>query len=385
MFQSYASLGNSVTAGYQSGGINDSTQKMPYARRSRRRRTRASRCRICAMPGCAPPVDTFPSHRVTPIGYPVSTATSCYLRTTGSVTPVVNNEAVPGAASVDPVSATTLNSNALTTFILGGATQVQRATQLNPTFVSMWIGNNDVLAAALSGVLVPVPTISPGVTPQATFVANYKNDINGLRSIASLKGGVVFGVVDVTYAPLLFHSNLLFVPAIKGAFNAAAGTVTAVDASCNDPVRADQFPDRRRDQGRDAPAKRDLRADADRPRLPARWIVRPDLRARCGGGAGRCKRTLRATIRTSRRRPTRSAGRMWMSNPALQALKTANLIPPFPNLLSPTQTFGTYFTLDGVHPSGLAHQLIANLMVDSVNAHVRHERTRDPLTDEVME
>jgi lysophospholipase L1-like esterase len=36
--------------------------------------------------------------------------------------------------------------------------------------------------------------------------------------------------------------------------------------------------------------------------------------------------------------------------------------------LSPTQTCGTYFTLDGVHPSGLSHQAIANLMIDSVNA-----------------
>ena len=27
MFQSYVAIGNSITAGYQSGGINDSTQK----------------------------------------------------------------------------------------------------------------------------------------------------------------------------------------------------------------------------------------------------------------------------------------------------------------------------------------------------------------------
>ncbi len=43
-------------------------------------------------------------------------------------------------------------------------------------------------------------------------------------------------------------------------------------------------------------------------------------------------------------------------------------IPAFPDLLSPTNTFGNYFTLDGMHPSALAHQLIAGLMIDSVNA-----------------
>jgi hypothetical protein len=31
LFQNYVSLGNSLTAGYQSGGINDSTQKQSYA------------------------------------------------------------------------------------------------------------------------------------------------------------------------------------------------------------------------------------------------------------------------------------------------------------------------------------------------------------------
>jgi lysophospholipase L1-like esterase len=29
--------------------------------------------------------------------------------------------------------------------------------------------------------------------------------------------------------------------------------------------------------------------------------------------------------------------------------------------------FGTYFTLDGVHPSAAAHQAIANLLISAVN------------------
>ena len=31
MFQRYVAIGNSITAGFQSGGINDSTQKQSYA------------------------------------------------------------------------------------------------------------------------------------------------------------------------------------------------------------------------------------------------------------------------------------------------------------------------------------------------------------------
>ena len=32
MFKNYVALGNSITAGYQSAGINDSTQRQSYAR-----------------------------------------------------------------------------------------------------------------------------------------------------------------------------------------------------------------------------------------------------------------------------------------------------------------------------------------------------------------
>src|SRR5947207_2760656 len=32
IFKSYVAIGNSITAGYQSGGINDSTQRQSYAR-----------------------------------------------------------------------------------------------------------------------------------------------------------------------------------------------------------------------------------------------------------------------------------------------------------------------------------------------------------------
>ena len=43
-------------------------------------------------------------------------------------------------------------------------------------------------------------------------------------------------------------------------------------------------------------------------------------------------------------------------------------IPPFPNLAAPTTApFGQYFSLDGVHPSALAHKVIANALIDVIN------------------
>ncbi len=286
LFQSYVALGNSLTAGWQSGGINSITQGESYAFLFAQQAGTRFAIPAIQFPGCPPPVDTFPSHRVTPPGYPASTGTTCYLRVATSVTPVINNVAVPSAATIDPVSLTTTNSNALTLFILGGSTQVARAAQAQPTFIPMWIGNNDVLGAAVSGLLtktivtppgMPPDTLSLGVTPQATFVKNYLADVNGLRAIPSLKQGVLFAVVDVTNIPLLFHSDLLFVPEVKAGFDAAAGAVTTVDLSCANAVPLDQFPVGRGDQSRFAPAQRHVQGDADGGSIPARRVVRPDL------------------------------------------------------------------------------------------------------------
>jgi len=45
---------------------------------------------------------------------------------------------------------TASNPNTLTQFILGGLTQTQMMERAHPTFLSIWIGNNDVLGAATS-------------------------------------------------------------------------------------------------------------------------------------------------------------------------------------------------------------------------------------------
>jgi hypothetical protein len=39
-----------------------------------------------------------------------------------------------------------------------------------------------------------------------------------------------------------------------------------------------------------------------------------------------------------------------------------------PNLASPTATFGSYITLDGVHPSALAHTEVAKDLIATINA-----------------
>src|SRR5256885_1196744 len=206
IFQSYVALGNSITAGFQSGGINDSTQRRSYAVMLAGQMGTRFAYPSLGNPGCPPPVDTFTTqHRVTPTGYPVSTSSSCYLR--GNTVAILNNVAVPGATSFDPdepSTALTPSANLLTQLFLGSKNQVQRAREANPTFATMWIGNNDVLPAAVTGLLTAVAGVSPGVTAQATFQTNYDKLVTDLTTGNTNLKGVLIGVVNVANAPILF-------------------------------------------------------------------------------------------------------------------------------------------------------------------------------------
>src|SRR3954468_9650341 len=104
IFQSYVSLGNSITAGYQSAGINDSTQQRSYAVLLAKQMGTRFAYPSLVNPGCPPPLNNFLTQtRVTPTGFPASTSASCYLR--ANTVAILNNVAVPGATTFDPDAA----------------------------------------------------------------------------------------------------------------------------------------------------------------------------------------------------------------------------------------------------------------------------------------
>src|SRR5438034_11685525 len=80
LFDRYVSMGNSVTAGVQSAGINDSTQQRSYAVLLAHAMRSPFFVPSLTNPGCPPPfTNVFTQARLTPPGYPTSTGTSCYL------------------------------------------------------------------------------------------------------------------------------------------------------------------------------------------------------------------------------------------------------------------------------------------------------------------
>src|SRR5213076_3118363 len=113
--------------------------------------------------------------------------------------PYISNTAVPGAEVLDLYNNldTASNANTLTQFILGGLTQVQMVRRAQPTFVSVWIGNNDVLGAATN------PT-NGGDSTKITSVANFQARYGALLDTieaAGPQGVVLIGVGNVAGIP----------------------------------------------------------------------------------------------------------------------------------------------------------------------------------------
>lgn len=170
-FSKYVALGDSLTAGFVSGSINQTYQKNSYPAliyRQATGKTTGFEQPLVSEPGL-PGILTLRSLS------PLSIAP-----TAGSGQPVnlmlarpYDNIAIPGARLHDLLTKTASTSASDPTDLVLrrlGATQLQQGLSLRPTFVTLWIGNNDALAAATSGIAIDGVTL----TPVAQFDAEYR-------------------------------------------------------------------------------------------------------------------------------------------------------------------------------------------------------------------
>ena len=390
IFQSYVALGNSITAGYQSTGINDSTQRRAYPVLLAQQMGVAFRYPQLAGRGCVPPVINFATQARAGTG---SGPTTCDARTS-TTSDLLNNVAVPGAAVIDLMDADgTANSNALTSLFLAGKSQVQKALQADPTFASIWMGNNDVLPAAVSGILVPFAGVSPGVTSQSAFESAYNAATDALMQGAPDLKGVLLGVVHVTNAPIFFRASLLL-PAVAAnpvyaGFNAATGysaTGTAgqqvpvtVDANCTGSNALVSF--RIVSQivaYRSNPAATGAHPPHIACSAPATGYPSPVGEIFILSDPEIAALTAAVNAYNAYIQAEATALNFAYVNPnvLLDSLRTAGQLPVFPDLLAPTYTFHgtgcaattcTWVSLDGVHPSDRAHRAITNHIINAVN------------------
>ena len=359
MFRSYVSIGNSLTAGFQSAGINANTQAAAYPVLIAQAVGTPFRIPSLMLPGCPPPVINFQTLQRSGGG----SGDTCALRTAGSVAEIINNVAVPGATSLDPTSRTTSASNVATLLILGGKSQVERAIEAAPSFVSIWIGNNDLLDAALTGIVVATPGISSGITPQPTFEVNYERMLDALAAGADLEGGLLIGVFDPTSAPALFPASALVTDgAFKAAFDQYVGAVTTLLPTCTAStsslislaialaIRAGTHPPTIGCEPEAAPVAP----------VGDRYVIDANERAAIGAAVAAYNDFIAAHAS--------ALGFAYLDpNAPLAALRQGGQIPLVPDLVSVTAPFGAFISLDGVHPSAKGHAILANAAIDVIS------------------
>jgi lysophospholipase L1-like esterase len=194
-FTRYVAVGDSLTAGFMSGSLNQAAQSNSYPVLIWRQATGQTS-------GFEQPLVTNP-------GIPATLE----LR---SLSPLViapkagrgnpanlnlprpyNNLAVPGADIHDVVATVTDNGGLHDLILRGQGTQLQQAVFLKPTFSTIWIGNNDVLAAATSGRVIEGVTI----TPVAQFEADFKTIVGAIASTGAKMA--IANVPDVAGIPFV--------------------------------------------------------------------------------------------------------------------------------------------------------------------------------------
>jgi lysophospholipase L1-like esterase len=262
------------------------------------------------------------------------------------------------------VSPSTVATNALTTLILGGKTQVQRALDARPTFTTIWIGANDVLQAAYTGILTPTPGVSNGiVSTQAEFQASYDLMIKQLLDSMPQLKGVLIGVPLASSIPLMSSGALIAAsPAVQLGLAAVAGKPVAVDPNCvgssaliTTPLLLNLI----RANAIVPLISCQPGVDPTDPRVGNLFVLDPTEAA-----------TLAATINGYNAYIKGKADAIgfayWDPNPTLATLPPTQKAP-FPSF-APTNTFGTAFSLDGVHPSAEGQKLIANNLIAVINA-----------------
>jgi lysophospholipase L1-like esterase len=391
MFSNYIALGTSIAAGVQSGGINDSTQKRAYPALL----AQAMGLTVgvnwfypsFTMPGCPPPfTNPLTGARVTPAGYPTSTALSCYVMNPAFASPLgyENNLGVPSIRAAQVLNIRDLtfpktDSLLASQFITGSRNPIDIVLAARPTFVTLEIGANDVLGAATHG-------DASLLTPVAAFETQW----NAIADSIKLSGAkvAVSNIPNVTVIPHFSAGVILYCLHNGGpACPAAAGLPPAtppfsslnfvVDNTCLASAAAPGLGV----------------GDSMLVAFPAIAQIAGTLTAggaatlNCGAGTATVNQgagfvpagavltkattiaivTNVLTINGFLQAQATTRGWAFVDLNGLLASK-ASFIPKFPNLATPDTLFGVLFSLDGIHPTSAGHKAIADAFVAAINA-----------------
>lgn len=236
-FTRFVTIGNSLTAGYQSSALYESAQEYSFGNLIAKQVGANFEQPLVSDPGLSLTGGRLEVASVSPFATVANTNSGSPLNT--NYPAPYNNLGIPSAYVYDVLhatSATTCYYSLLPVVgepipffdlvLRGQGTQFQQARALHPTFLALWIGSNDALINALSGGLIPFTPV-----PNFTVMINQIAD-----SIASLGCKVAIGNIpedmDRAFIETVGGQLLMAgVPAIYGV--SASGDTIPMDLTKN--------------------------------------------------------------------------------------------------------------------------------------------------------
>lgn len=194
-FGKYVALGDSLTAAFASGGLHVNVQQRSYpALIARQAGVTDFQQPLAGAPGIPPLLAIAGFNGASPVIVPRAATPGAPLNLT--LPRPYDNLAVPGFDAADVVS--TRTGNAIIDLVLRGlGTQLELAAVQQPTFATVWIGNNDVLGAATSGIVIDGVTL----TPTAQFTDALVQILGTLDAVGAQMA--VANIPDVTAIPFV--------------------------------------------------------------------------------------------------------------------------------------------------------------------------------------
>ncbi|MEW6456176.1 MAG: SGNH/GDSL hydrolase family protein [Acidobacteriota bacterium] len=193
--RNYVALGDSLTAGFQDGGLVVDFQIESFpALLAKQIGIPDFQQPLVSQPGIPPTlqlISIFPQIVILPkpgLGKPINL----------TLPRPYNNIGVPGASAYDLLYRVTDFGGAHDLILRGLGTQLQQAIFLKPNLITLWIGNNDVLKAVMSGRVIEGITL----TPVSTFQQYFQAIVNALKSYTTAKL-ITANVPDVTSIPFV--------------------------------------------------------------------------------------------------------------------------------------------------------------------------------------
>lgn len=360
LFERYVALGASITSGVQSGGINDSTQRASYPRLLADAMGTRFNLPLLRSPGCPPPfTDILAGERLAG-----GTESTCALRE--QPRGEIHNLAVPSAHVADVLrnSGSGTNANALTQFILGGRTQIGAAAELDPSFVTVFAGGNDLLDALQAG-------DPAAATPPQQFAQQYGELATRLAEIDP-EGAVLVGIPNVLAFDQQGRPTFPFLSLGAAYFQASQSPAFPDDFDvANNCAPESVFPDGQPGHRSAVPfnygfgelfaaARQGQQVELD-CLADDRVLTVPELQ-QVGGLLQQYNQAIAGAAQ-------QHDGWTFVDlTPLFTDLRDQGLIPPFPTLADPSvPLFGPIFSQDGIHLSSGGQQAAAGRLAEAIN------------------